>query len=73
MSGRWQLPLQLDASARAVYDFADPDDGCREQIAATYPQPCAGPGPAPRLVALHARLAQGRDVPGEGPGVRLSH
>ena len=23
--GHWQLPLHLDASARAVYDFADPD------------------------------------------------
>jgi len=26
VSGRWQLPLHLDASARAVYDFADPDE-----------------------------------------------
>ncbi len=26
LSGRHQLPLHLDASARAVYDFADPDD-----------------------------------------------
>jgi hypothetical protein len=26
MRGHWQLPLHLDASARAVYDFADPDD-----------------------------------------------
>ncbi len=26
VSGRWQLPLHLDASARTVYDFADPDD-----------------------------------------------
>jgi len=26
LSGRRQLPLHLDASARAVYDFADPGD-----------------------------------------------
>jgi hypothetical protein len=26
LSGRWQLALHLDASARAVYDFADPDE-----------------------------------------------
>ena len=26
LSGRHQLPLHLDASARAVYDLADPDD-----------------------------------------------
>lgn len=26
VSGRWQLPLHLDASARTVYDFADPDE-----------------------------------------------
>ena len=26
MRGHWQLPLHLDASARAIYDFADPDD-----------------------------------------------
>lgn len=24
LAGRWQLPLHLDASARALYDFADP-------------------------------------------------
>ena len=29
LSGRWNLPLHLDSSARAVYDFADPDE--REQ------------------------------------------
>ncbi len=29
LNGRWQLPLHLDSSARAVYDFADPDE--REQ------------------------------------------
>lgn len=26
MTGQWQLPLHLDASARVVYDFADPDE-----------------------------------------------
>jgi hypothetical protein len=26
LGGRWQLPLHLDASARAVYDFVDPDE-----------------------------------------------
>lgn len=26
LNGRWQLPLHLDASARAVYEFADPDE-----------------------------------------------
>ena len=26
LNGRWQLPLHLDASARAVDDFADPDE-----------------------------------------------
>jgi hypothetical protein len=26
LNGRWQLPLHLDSSARAVYDFADPDE-----------------------------------------------
>lgn len=26
LDGRWQLPLHLNASARAVYDFANPDE-----------------------------------------------
>ncbi len=31
LNGRWQLPLHLDASARAVYDFADADADEREE------------------------------------------